>query len=139
MDDVHRTMVHQMRSHVVPISRIAGHLFISVNTVKTLCRRQHWHPDDSLDQVADPRGIWCRNCGKQISVGMGMRRPWFCSNQCRRAWWKTHPEATKRSAFYQFTCAGCSQSFTAYGNRNRKYCSHECYIRHRFHKSGDGS
>ncbi|RXM53885.1 RNA polymerase subunit sigma-70, partial [Clostridium tetani] len=26
----------------------------------------------------------------------------------------------------------CGKEFSAYGNKNRKYCSHNCYIRDRF-------
>ena len=30
------------------------------------------------------------------------------------------------------TCPSCGSTFYAYGNRNRKYCSHECYVEARF-------
>jgi len=30
------------------------------------------------------------------------------------------------------TCARCGKEFTSYGNKNRKYCSHDCYIKARF-------
>ena len=30
------------------------------------------------------------------------------------------------------TCPACGKTFSAYGKRNRKYCSHECYIIDRF-------
>ena len=41
----------------------------------------------------------------------------------------THsPEIT-----YIITCKQCGKKFTSYGNRNRKYCSHKCYIYHRFY------
>ena len=29
-------------------------------------------------------------------------------------------------------CPVCKKTFTVYGNANRKYCSHECYIEDRF-------
>ena len=28
----------------------------------------------------------------------------------------------------------CGRLFTAYGNKKRKYCSHRCYIEHRYDK-----
>ena len=41
----------------------------------------------------------------------------------------THsPETT-----YIITCKQCGKQFTMYGKRNRKYCSHKCYIYHRFY------
>ena len=33
---------------------------------------------------------------------------------------------------YHFICRGCGKKFTSYSNKSRKYCSHECYIKHRF-------
>ena len=38
----------------------------------------------------------------------------------------------KRKAIYEYTCPTCGSAFTAYGNRHRKYCCHECYIADRF-------
>ena len=58
----------------------------------------------------------------------------FCSDKCRREWWKAHPEKLHRkdTAIYTMTCARCGKEFTSYGNKNRKYCSHDCYIKARF-------
>ena len=47
-------------------------------------------------------------------------------------WWNSHLHLVKRKAMYDFVCPTCGKSFSAYGNRNRKYCSHECYIEARF-------
>nr|WP_231958091.1 phage portal protein [Arcanobacterium haemolyticum] len=58
-------------------------------------------------------------------------KPRFCSEEHRRAWWKAYPEAKRCTATYIFTCAGCATTFTAYGNKKRKYCSHVCYVTHR--------
>ena len=41
-------------------------------------------------------------------------------------------EYEKRKAMYEYTCPTCGSTFYAYGNRSRKYCSHECYIAARF-------
>lgn len=41
-----------------------------------------------------------------------------------------------KKAVYTHTCAGCGREFTAYGNARRKYCSHACYINHRFGGGG---
>ncbi len=32
----------------------------------------------------------------------------------------------------EYRCPRCGSTFRAYRNRNRKYCSHECYIADRF-------
>ena len=42
--------------------------------------------------------------------------------------------AKNRDATYTFTCIGCGTTFTAYGNKHRRYCRHECYVTHRSKK-----
>jgi hypothetical protein len=41
----------------------------------------------------------------------------------------------KKAYYFQF-CQFCGAEFAAYGNCNRKYCSHECYINARFKNGG---
>ena len=53
-------------------------------------------------------------------------------------WWTEHPERIRQKAVYEFICAKCGRAFTAYGNKKRKYCSHECYIADRFGGGGNG-
>ena len=86
------------------------------------------------------RGKVCWYCGRPLLQPHTGRRKKFCSDSCRRAWWKSNPEATKRSesAYYHLMCACCGTEFVSYGNRSRKYCSHECYIRDRFWRDEDG-
>ena len=118
-----------MRRAGVTYANIATHIGINPNTVKTWCRRAGITPDTSVPQVADPVGVWCLACGARIK---SVRPAKFCSEECRCAWWHAHPEAGQRRAYYQFTCPECGQGFAAYGNKTRVYCSHACYIRHRF-------
>ena len=37
----------------------------------------------------------------------------FCSEACRRAWWKLHPELIHKAAFYPATCAIAGRNFRA--------------------------
>ena len=59
------------------------------------------------------------------------------SDTCRTAWWNSHPDCVDRKAVYAYTCAHCGKPFTAYGNKERKYCSHGCYISDRFGEERD--
>ena len=79
-------------------------------------------------------GKACLYCGKAIEQPWTGRPKKFCSEKCRREWWKGHPEQINRkeTALYPMTCSRCGKSFFSYGNKTRKYCSHECYIRARF-------
>lgn len=90
------------------------------------------------EQMALGKACWC--CGKPIAQTRTGRPRKFCSDRCRRTWWAAHPEAGnhKAEATYHMTCAYCGKPFISYGNKNRKYCSHPCYIRDRFWREEDG-
>jgi len=109
-------------------TEIAAAIEVSVNTVSSFCRRVN------LDgQSKDIRDVGtCRYCGKHIKSKAGFKRRLFCSDACRLSWWNGHPDQVKRKAVYSFTCACCGKAFTSYGNQNRKYCSHACYIAGRY-------
>lgn len=79
-------------------------------------------------------GKACLYCGKEIGQPPTGRPRKFCSEKCRREWWKAHPERINRreSAMYKMTCERCGREFVSYGNRSRKYCGQECYIKARF-------
>ena len=106
------------------ISSLTG---LPQNTVKSFCRR---HPivnkglTDHLNQ--------CMNCGKPLAQTPHKRKKKFCSDRCRMKWWNSHLDQVQRKANYDFVCPVCKKPFTVYGNANRKYCSHECYIEDRF-------
>lgn len=104
---------------------IGRRLDLSKDTVATFCRR------NGLGNNAK-HTLFCKNCGKPIQVTPHRKPKKFCSDACRTAWWNSHPECVNRKAIYHFVCACCGKNFTAYGNRGRKYCSHACYIAHRF-------
>lgn len=79
-------------------------------------------------------GEACLFCGADMEQPKTGRPRKFCCEKCRREWWKAHPEAVKRSekASYECTCENCGRTFISYGNKNRKFCSHDCYIKYRF-------
>ena len=86
------------------------------------------------------KGQACLACGKEIEQPMTGRKRKFCSDECRRHWWSAHQADLKKkpTAFYEKECAYCHKPFVAYGNKNRKYCSHECYVRDRFFREKEG-
>lgn len=76
----------------------------------------------------------CKHCGGKIIRTAHSGKKIFCSDACRRAWWKEHPEKSMHSkeATYKCECRYCKRIFYSYGNKGRKYCSHDCYIQDRF-------
>lgn len=128
-----KDQVRKLRQAGMGLSLIAAELGLNVNTVKSWCRRNQIRPTTALNGVvvvADVVG--CIECGARLSG----RQKRFCSDACRREWWKAHPDQINRRAFYTFTCHHCGTEFKAYGNQGRKYCTHACYIRDRFNTRG---
>ena len=76
----------------------------------------------------------CKFCGGMIERSPRSGKKLFCCEEHRRAWWKAHPEEARRGkeATYKCECSYCKRIFYSYGNKNRKYCSHDCYIQDRF-------
>ena len=104
---------------------IADDLGISENTVKSYCRRNNI--GIAIKQEQSVATNTCSNCGCPLRHTPGSKHKRFCSEKCRMAWWKAHPEAVDRKAVYRFVCPTCAKSFEAYGNANRKYCSRACF------------
>ncbi|MCI1223797.1 RNA polymerase subunit sigma-70 [Bifidobacterium subtile] len=125
--------VRTLRTAGVTYSKISEFLNLNANSVKSWCRRNNVEPDINAVRADDPEGVWCRSCGTVLTPG---RRAKFCSEACRRSWWHAHSELINRRAFYTFTCAHCGGEFEAYGNSTRRYCTHSCYIQHRFGTRG---
>ena len=124
MTDEQKQQIIALRRDGAGYGRIAAWLQISINTVKSFCRRH------SL--VAKTAGAVCEQCGKPIAQNPGRKRKRFCCDACRNHWWKEHKYMVDRKAYYDFTCPNCGKEFRAYGDSKRKYCCHECYIEHRF-------
>ena len=132
MTDEDRMRIVELRKEGKGYKRIAQLLGLSENTVKSFCRRRHLlkeNPEDKKDV--------CPCCGKVLVQLPGRKPKKFCSDKCRMKWWNSHLDQVNRKANYSFVCPVCKKQFSVYGNANRKYCSHACYIKARF--GGDGA
>lgn len=133
-----KIQILKLRATGYGYKRIAQKLGISPNTVKSFCRR-HKTGDDSeteLSPALSGETTFCANCGKEIKQRAKVKPRRFCDDQCRQQYWNTHLEEVRRKAYYIFQCRHCGKEFHVYGDRNRRYCSRECYIEHR---KGGGS
>ena len=127
MTDEDRMQIVELRKEGKGYKRIAQLLGLSENTVKSFCWRRHLlkeNPEDKKDV--------CPCSGKVLVQRPGRKTKMFCSDKCRMKWWNSHLEQVERKANYSYVCPVCKKNFTVYGNANRKYCSHECYIKNRF-------
>ena len=79
----------------------------------------------------------CAYCGGKIKKAATGRTKRFCSEKCRRAYWKIHRDEMKKNpeAIYLKVCPYCGKAFEVYGNKIRKYCCHEHYVLDRFGSS----
>lgn len=127
MTSEQKEIITQMRSEGQGFGRIAQVLGLSRDTIKSFCRRH-----DVVAKIAPEKKGCCPQCGRPVECKEHTKPRRFCSSLCRQAWWNTHPECVGRKAVYQFICATCGSTFSAYGNSHRKYCSHDCYIKARF-------
>jgi len=110
--------IEYMRGMGESYAAIADALGISINTVKSYCRR------NGLGSNSDDV---CACCAKPLTHTPGHKKKRFCSDKCRMAWWTQHPEAVKRKAVYHFVCPICGTEFESYGNAHRRYCSRACF------------
>lgn len=124
MKDKQKQQIIALRRDGAGYGSIANQLGLSINTVKSFCRRH------SL--AAPPTDSLCEQCGRPIAQNPGRKRKRFCCDACRNKWWNSHLDLVKRKAVYTFTCPACGKVFAVYGNSHRKFCSHACYIAYRF-------
>ena len=117
---------------------IAEALCLSKDTVKSFCRRQGIKIEMTKGNEKVGSGVFCLNCGKILEQTKGKRQKLYCSNKCKNEWWNKRHQEIGGKATYTFVCNGCGKTFKSYGNAKRKYCSHSCYINHRFKEAENG-
>ena len=141
MTEEQKTQIANLRGEGYGYVRIAQALGISENTVKSFCRRKKLAgravASQTMPAAVRDGNHFCLCCGKEVAQTPGRKEKKFCSDRCRNKWWNSHLDHVKRKANYEFICPQCKKKFTAYGNAKRKYCSHECYIAHRFGGGAD--
>ncbi len=129
MTESQRTLVTGLRRNGMGYKTIARKVGVSVNTVKSYCRR---HEEACRREQHEPEEYFCQQCGAPVVQNPGRKRKKFCSDRCRNKWWNSHLDLVKRKANHQTICHFCGREFTVYGKVHRKYCSHACYIKDRF-------
>lgn len=142
MTDTQAARIKELRMNGLGYRTIADSLGLTRDIVRNYCKANNmggYAKATALNiQERMAEGKVCVCCGKEITQPENGRPRRFCSDQCRRQWWKLHPETGNRKAVYSKVCAYCGKTFTAYGDNRRKYCGHSCYIRDRFWRDEDG-
>ena len=125
MTNGEKTLIAQQRRQGVGYTEIARKLGMSVNTVKSYCRRKGIKP---VGKTVVPEKDNCRQCGSVLEHTPGRKKKQFCSDACRMHWRHDHREMSKTARGAK--CAACGREFIT--DRVQKYCSHACYISARF-------
>lgn len=127
-------MTEQEKRHIIKerkagrgCTEIARMLGLSVNTVKSFCRRNGVPAEKEERQIPSAQ-IHCLHCGVLLEQHPQRKTRRFCSDSCRLAWWHAHREMEKKA--FEQRCQHCGQMF--HFSRERKYCSRECYFNARF-------
>lgn len=118
-----RTRVIELRQKGKTYRQISEHLNLPIGTVKTICARHNVEQD----LVAN-----CKYCNKTIVSFRGKKQKKFCDDKCRMAWWNSNRHLVNSKTNYFFTCKYCGNKFTSDTHKNRKYCSHACYLEGRY-------
>ena len=131
MNDLQKKKIVTLRSQGYGYKKIGQLMGVSVNTIKTYCKRNALggavtnHPCSIEER--------CKCCGATLIQTPGRKRRIFCSDACRTKWWNAHTELLHHRDGCQIICNHCGNTFFISKNSTRKYCSHNCYIADRFH------
>ncbi len=138
MTEADKKQIIIMRNNGHSYGQISKILDISVNTVKSFCRRNRMAKTSNSKSedrtIVNEQSDKCKNCGKKLKQHERGKPKKFCSENCRRIWWRENKNQQNKKAFYSLKCQECGIQFESYGNKKRKYCSHACYIKSRFGK-----
>lgn len=134
-----REQVQRMRSGGISYSKIAVCLGISENTIKSYCQRNNLGGMNATlkaeqEDIEKEVFSFCKNCGRSIEQRPSKKPRKFCSDECRITWWNSHMDLVSQKSIHHLECVECRKPFDSYGNKNRKYCTHACYIKDRFIK-----
>ncbi|SCY25888.1 hypothetical protein [Alkaliphilus peptidifermentans] len=141
LDKIQEERILALRKKGYGYKSIASTLGFKRDTVRDLCKKHGLQGYVGYGMLQEHReevkGLLkqCSYCGKEVNKKKQRgRKAKFCSDACRRTWWKENPDKKKRrdTAWYQFTCQYCGKEFKVYGNKNRKFCSIRCTTEYRF-------
>ena len=133
MTSTQKQIILRRRAAGLAYSKIADELGLSINTVKSYCRRAGLSENSASNaaEKEENKDI-CIQCGVQLIHTPKAKPKKFCGDDCRFTYWNTHRNQMNRKAVSSAECVHCGKSYNSYGSAGRKYCSHECYIARRF-------
>ncbi len=132
MTATEKTQIEMYRGHGLGYTEIAKKTGLSIGSIKAYCRRHGLGGKVAYREIEVEVILTCECCGEPVKQNPGRKKKRFCSDKCRNKWWNSHMDLVKKKANYECTCLKCGKKFISYRNKNRKYCSHDCYVDDRF-------
>ena len=138
MTDYERQEIYKLRKEGLGYKAIGTILGITRDSVRSFCKRNNLDGNRKVVGlnigVMEEKELLCLNCGSLMKIKDKGRPRKYCSDECRRTWWKNNKDKRTESevATYKYKCLYCKREFSIYGNKKRKFCSHDCYIKYRF-------
>ena len=121
MNEIQKENLIFLKNQCRSYSDIASTLSISKSAVKSFFSRLKNEENSNI----------CKNCGTILEKSSKSNIKKFCSDSCRYKWWRKNLE-NNRSYLKIHICKNCNKKFKSFDNKDRKYCSHKCYINDRF-------
>ena len=92
MTEKQKEKVRTLRLEGAGYKAIAAELKLSLNTVKSYCRRTlligYGKTVAINNLVSVEKGLVCKCCNKKLKHLPGKKRKIFCSDNCRKKYWK---------------------------------------------------
>lgn len=128
MNPEQKNMIQDLRNSGCGYKEISEQLQISINTVKSYCKR---HDLARLGKRNSGSVRFCLQCGNEIKQEQHRKTKKFCCDRCRMIWWREHSSLLRTPSKQTFICPVCHEAFSAYSSTKQKYCSRLCYSRSR--------
>lgn len=128
MNNIEREQIIALHAAGQSYARIADALNLSVNSVKSFCRRNALSgcagkPVAQIESETTQNATFCEQCGQLTVQTPGRKHKRFCSDTCRTAWWNAHRTQVCRKTMRTFCCG---MQFSRYGVTRRSFCSRSC-------------
>ena len=132
MNDNQKTQIKNLRLQGLGYIKISQVMDISVNTIKSYCRRNNLAVGSNKETKVNLNISLCKNCSKELLQNKGKKERSFCNDKCRSTYWRNNQGKINRKTATEYICLVCNKPFIDYARNNRKYCGRECYIKARY-------
>lgn len=119
-----KEQVIKLREAGLSFGDISKQLGISRSTISSICQR-----------ASEQQKQRCKQCGVLLKQTAGHRQRIFCSDKCRKEWWKNNE--SHHLINNKDTCLICGKEFIYHESRHRKYCSLSCAYKKKIKDGGN--